>query len=70
MEDHVWHSHTKHVHIKYHFTREQVLAGELTVTRVSSKENTADIFTKPLSKADFQRLRHYLSITTKTKRSA
>ncbi len=63
-EDHVWHSHTKHIRIKYHFTREQVLAGELAVTRVSLKENTADIFTKPLSKVDFQHLRHYLGIST------
>ena len=63
MEDHVWHSHTKHIHVKYHFTREQVLAGELVVTHVSSKENTANIFTKPLSKVDFQRLRHYLGIS-------
>ncbi len=68
-EDHVWHSHTKHVRVKYHFTCEQVLAGELAVTCMSSKENTADIFTKPLSKVDFQHLHHYLGISA-DKRSA
>ena len=62
-EDHVWHPHTKHVRVKYHFVREQVLAGDITVTRVPTKENTADIFTKPLGKVDFQRLRHYLGIS-------
>jgi len=62
-EDHVWHPHTKHVRVKYHFVREQVLAGDITVTRVPTKENTADIFTKPLGKVDFQRLRNYLGIS-------
>ena len=61
-EDHVWHSHTKHIRVKYHFTRERVLAGEITVSRVGSKNNTADIFTKPLARIDFHHLRHYLGI--------
>ncbi len=62
-EDHVWHSHTKHVRVKYHFVREQVLAGDVTVSRVPSKDNAADIFTKPLGKVNFQRLRQYLGLS-------
>lgn len=65
-EDHVWHSHTTHVRVEYHFTREQVLAGDVSVSRVSSKENIADIFTKPLGKSDFQRLRQYLGISARS----
>jgi hypothetical protein len=61
-EDHVWHSHTKHIQVKYHSTCEHVLAGNIAVSRVGSKDNTADIFTKPLAHLDFQRLRHYLGI--------
>ena len=61
-EDHVWHSHTKHIRVKYHYTRELVLAGETSVLRVNSKDNTADILTKPLARSDFQRLRHYLGV--------
>jgi hypothetical protein len=61
-EDHVWHSHTKHIRVKYHSTREHVLAGDIAVSRVGSKDNTADIFTKPLACLDFQCLRHYLGI--------
>jgi transposase InsO family protein len=61
-EDHVWHSHTKHIRVKYHFTRELVDSGDLIVKRVGSKDNIADILTKPLSRPDFQRLRHYLGI--------
>lgn len=61
-EDHVWHSHTKHIRVKYHHTCELVNAGDLTISRMDSKENTADILTKLLSRSDFQRLRHYLGL--------
>ena len=65
-EDHVWHSHTKHIRVKYHYTRELVLAGETSILRVGSKDNTADILTKPLARSDFQRLRHYLGVRMPT----
>ena len=61
-EDHVWHPHTKHIRVKYHYTRELVLAGDVAVVRVGSKDNTADILTKPLARMEFQRLRHYLGV--------
>ena len=61
-EDHVWHSHTKHIRVKYHSIRELVLSGETLVTRVGSKDNTADILTKSLASLDFQRLRHSLGV--------
>jgi hypothetical protein len=61
-EDHVWHSHTKHIRVKFHYTRELVLTGDVSVQCVGTKENTADILTKPLARADFQRLRHYLGV--------
>ena len=63
-EDHVWHSHTKHIRVKYHYVREQVLLGELAVQRVNSKDNTADILTKPLGCVDFLCLRHYLGLNS------
>ena len=61
-EDHVWHSHTKHIRVKYHYIRELVLNGEAKVTRVGSKDNVADILTKPLARLDFQRLRLSLGV--------
>jgi hypothetical protein len=61
-KDHVWHSQTKHIQVKYHYTCEHVLAGDIVVLCVGSKDNTADIFTKPLSQSDFQRLCHYLGV--------
>lgn len=61
-EDHVWHSHTKHIRVKYHYTGELVLAGDVSVHRVGSKDNTADILMKPLARMDFQRLRRCLGV--------
>ena len=55
-EDHVWHSHTKHIRVKYHYTHELVLNGDVTVPQVDSKDNIADILTKPLACLKFQRL--------------
>lgn len=61
-EDHIWHFHTKHIRVKYHYTQELVLASNITVSRVGSKDNTADIFMKPLARANFQHIHHYLSV--------
>jgi hypothetical protein len=65
-EDHVWHSHTKHIRVKYHYTHKLVHSGNVIVQRVGSKDNIADILTKPLSRLDFQRLRHYLGVRSLT----
>ena len=46
----VFHKRTKHIAIKYHFVREKVESGEIDVKYVSTKQQLADILTKPLSK--------------------
>ena len=61
-EDHVWHPRTKHIRVRYHSVREMVTNQEINVTRVSSKDNTADILTKPLNRPDFLRLRSHLGL--------
>ena len=65
-EDHVWHSHTKHIQVRYHYTHELVLAGECSVLCVGSKDNIANILTKPLAHSDFQQLCHYLGVQATT----
>jgi hypothetical protein len=44
----VMHSKTKHIPIKYHFLQEQVAEKNIRVEYVGTKEQVADIFTKPL----------------------
>lgn len=45
----VFHAHTKHVEIDYHFVREKIACKQLDVRFVSSTDQIADIFTKGLS---------------------
>jgi hypothetical protein len=47
---------SKHFDIAYHFTREQVEAGNVTVLYVPSAENLADICTKGLSREILEHL--------------
>jgi len=44
------HRRTKHIAIRHFFIREKVMEGEINVQRVSTEEQLADIFTKPLHK--------------------
>jgi len=58
----VQHSKTKHIAIKYHFLREQVQDQMVKLDYVPSKENIADIFTKPLTRDSFEYLREKLGV--------
>ncbi|KAK8963153.1 hypothetical protein KSP40_PGU007585 [Platanthera guangdongensis] len=60
----VCHTRTMHIEIDHHFIREKVLEGSLLVGHVRSEDNLADIFTKPLSKGPFERLRSLLGLIT------
>lgn len=50
----VFHARTKHIEVDFHFVREQVARKALQVQFISSKDQLADVFTKPLSKSPFQ----------------
>ena len=58
----VFHSKTKHIPIKYHFLREQVAQKVVKLEYVPTKEQIADIFTKPLAKEPFEYLRDKLGV--------
>lgn len=59
----VFHSRMKHISLDYHFVREQVAAGSLRVAHVHSKDQFADILTKPLSRQSFLHLRTKLGVS-------
>ncbi|GJU85200.1 copia protein [Tanacetum coccineum] len=53
----VQHSRTKHIEIRHHFLRDNVQKGNITIEKVTSKDNIADILTKPLKREPFNYLR-------------
>jgi hypothetical protein len=58
----VEHSRTKHIAIRYHFLRDHQQRGDIEIAYVSTKEQLAYIFTKPLDEKTFTKLRHELNI--------
>ncbi|GJT29367.1 retrovirus-related pol polyprotein from transposon TNT 1-94 [Tanacetum coccineum] len=47
----VQHSRTKHIEIRHHFLRDNVQKGHISIEKVPSVHNIADILTKPLKRA-------------------
>ncbi|GJU95520.1 retrovirus-related pol polyprotein from transposon TNT 1-94 [Tanacetum coccineum] len=52
----VQHLRTKHIEIHHHFLRDNVQKGNITIEKVSSEDNIADILTKPLKRDPFNYL--------------
>ena len=52
---------TKHIAIKYHHFRQHVENGSISIHPIDTKEQTADIFTKPLDESLFIYLRKKLN---------
>ena len=52
----MFHIKTKHIEIDVHFIHEKVLAKELDVRNISTKEQIVDLHTKPLLEARFEQL--------------
>lgn len=60
-----FHKRTKHIDIKYHFIREQYQKSVFEPIYVQSKDQIADIFTKPLPKESFARFRLMMGVQLK-----
>ncbi|KAJ4818128.1 hypothetical protein LUZ62_030694 [Rhynchospora pubera] len=60
----MFHARTKHVEIDYHFIREKVQNKELEIKFICSKDQLADIMTKPLTTPRFVLLRDKLNVTS------
>ena len=54
------HSRTKHIDVRHHFIQEAVRLGEVRLEWVSTQDQLADIFTKPLGRQLFLPLRDRL----------
>ena len=58
----VLHGKTKHIEIRYHFIRDHVEKGDIQISYVNTKNQLADMFTKPLGEARFKEFRGELNV--------
>ena len=63
----VMHSKTKHIPIRFHFLGEQVTEKNIKLEYVETKEQIANIFTKPLRRETFEYLRQKLGVISSPK---
>lgn len=52
----IFHGHSKHIELDYHYVPEKLSLGTLKTQIVPSAHQLADLFTKPLPKTLFQNL--------------
>lgn len=57
-----FHKRTKHIDIRFHYTRELVENKEIAIEYVSAEDQKVDILTKPLLKTKFESLHEMNSI--------
>jgi hypothetical protein len=53
---------TKHIDIRYHFLRDHQQKGDIEIAYVNTKNQLADIFTKPLDEKTISKLKNELNI--------
>lgn len=58
------HPRTKHIDVRYHFLREHVTKGEFSPSWIPTRQNVADLLTKPLARVSFQGHRTGLSLVS------
>jgi hypothetical protein len=61
-KNHVQHSKSKHIPIKYHYLRDQAENKNIKLEYVPTQKHVVDIFTKPLSRDVFEYLRHKMGV--------
>jgi hypothetical protein len=61
-KDPVQHSKVKHIPIKFHYLRKQATNKNIKLEYIPTKEQVADIFTKPLNREVFEHLRKKLGV--------
>ena len=62
----VFHALTKHVEVDFHFVREIVAQGLLSVQFIFIDDQILDVFTKPLSVERFLDLRNKLQVASRS----
>ena len=60
----ILHARTKHIELDIHFVWDKVLAKEIELKHVPTLDQIADIFTKPLSRQSYVKLRDRLGVVS------
>ena len=63
----IFHGHSKHIHMRYHFIRECVEDGLIEVEHVPGDRQKADILTKALGRIKFKDMRELIGVQELTK---
>jgi histone deacetylase 1/2 len=58
----IFHARTKHIEIDFHFVREKVASGSLTVRFITSEDQIADMFTKHVTQLTLRKFRSNLNL--------
>ena len=58
----VFHARTKHIEVDYHFVRERVAKRLLDIEHVSTRDQIADRFTKPIAARQLEIFKGYLNL--------
>lgn len=58
----VFHGRCKHIGVRFHFLRDLVKGNEIQLEHCGSDDQVADIFTKPLKRETFEKLRSQLGV--------
>jgi len=58
----IFHARTKHVDVDSHFVQDWVAKKEIQIHFISSQDQLADVFTKPLSATSFTAFHYKLRI--------
>ena len=61
-KNHVQHSKTKHIEIRYHFIRDLVERKIMCLEYIPTERQNANIFTKPLVRSKFETLRQVIGV--------
>ena len=59
----MFHSRTKHIDVRHHFIRQVLEDGLVTLTKIKTQDNPADILTKSLGKAQHEHCIQLVGVT-------
>jgi hypothetical protein len=58
----IYRARTKHIEVHYHFIKEKIIAKEIDLIHVSTKDQSIDIFTKALGTDKLKKFRKMFGV--------